>query len=176
VTGSTATWNVGSLKPGEKQNFTVKILSKVPGTFTDTASVATAQGIKDSAQDSTEWRGVTGVLVETADDPDPIQVGETTKFTIRVTNQGTSSDISTLKIVGTLPPELEVVPNTVSDGGTVDGNVITWPIVPSVAPKAVITRSYIAKGVKAGDARTKVDVTTSARQNPITQFESTTVY
>jgi hypothetical protein len=37
-------------------------------------------------------------------------------------------------------------------------------------------RTYVAKGVKAGDARTKIAVTTSMRKEPIEQFESTTVY
>jgi len=176
VNGSTATWNLGTLGAGQKKNVAIKILSKVPGTFTDTASVVTAGGLKDSAQESTEWKGVTGMLVELVDDPDPIQVGETTKFNIRVTNQGTSIDIVGLTIVVTIPPELEVVPNTISDGGTAEGKTVTWSTVPTVAPKASVTRNYIVKGVKAGDARSKVSVTTSQRKTPIEQSESTTVY
>jgi hypothetical protein len=34
----------------------------------------------------------------------------------------------------------------------------------------------VAKGVKAGDARSKVAITTSMRKEPIDKFESTTVY
>jgi uncharacterized repeat protein (TIGR01451 family) len=176
VTGTTATWNVGELKAGAKKSFAVKVLSKVPGKFCDTASVTTAQGLTSSAQDCTEWRGVTGVLLEYVDNPDPIQVGETSQYTIRVTNQGTSSDIADLNIAATLPAELEVVPGTVSDGGTVDGKTITWPAIPSVAPKAAVTRTYVAKGLKAADARSKAAITTSQRKQPIEAFESTTVY
>ena len=47
----------------------------------------------DSAQDSTTWRGVSGVLVEMADETDPIQIGETTRSTIRVTNQGSTTSL-----------------------------------------------------------------------------------
>jgi uncharacterized repeat protein (TIGR01451 family) len=176
VTGSTATWNLGTLKAGEKKNLTVKILSKVPGRFCDTASVTCAQGLKDSAQACTLWKGVTGVLLEMVDDPDPIQVGETSKYTVRVTNQGSTMDISDLNIVTTLPAELDVVPGTVSDGGVVNGKTITWPAVPRVAPKAFVVRTYVAKAVKAGDARSKVAITTSMRKEPIEKFESTTVY
>jgi uncharacterized repeat protein (TIGR01451 family) len=78
VTGSTATWRVGDLKAGEKRSFTIKIASKVPGSFTDTASVTSDQGLRDSARETTLWRGVTGILLEMVDDPDPIQVNETT--------------------------------------------------------------------------------------------------
>jgi uncharacterized repeat protein (TIGR01451 family) len=176
VSGTTATWNVGTLKAGDKKNLAVKVLSKVPGRFCDTASVTSAQGLKDSAQSCTEWRGVTGVLLEMVDDPDPIQVGEVTHFTIRVQNQGTSIDIKGLTIVATVPPELELVPGTVSDGGKIDGRTISWPTVPSVGPKAVVTRTYVVKGVKVGDARSKVSITTTMRKDPIDKEESTTVY
>jgi uncharacterized repeat protein (TIGR01451 family) len=176
VNGRTAIWNVGDLKAGTSKSFTVKVLSKVPGKYCDTASVTTSQGLVASAQDCTEWRGVTGVLLEFLDNPDPIQVGETSQYTIRVTNQGTSSDITDLNIVATLPAELEVVPGTISDGGTADGKTITWPALPNVGPKAVVTRTYIAKGLTAGDARSKASITTSQRKQPIEAVESTTIY
>jgi uncharacterized repeat protein (TIGR01451 family) len=176
VSGNTATWNLDTLRAGEKKSLSVKILSKVAGQFSGTASVTCAQGLKDSAQTWTLWKGVTGVLVEMADQPDPIQVGETSKFIVRVTNQGSTMDMSNLNIVATLPAELEVVPGTVSDGGVVSGKTITWPTVSKVAPKASVGRTYTAKAVKAGDARSKVAITTSMRKEPIENFESTTVY
>jgi uncharacterized repeat protein (TIGR01451 family) len=176
VSGDTAKWTLGNLAAGEKKTLTIKIVSKVPGRYSDTALVACDQGLHDSAQDYSEWRGVTGILVEAIDDPDPIQVNEVSTYTIKVTNQGTSVDIRDLNIVVTIPPELEVVPGSISDGGTLSGTTITWPTTPTVSPKAVVTHTYTAKGVKAGDARTKVAVTTSSRQDPIEKFESTTVY
>ena len=176
VAGTTATWNLGALAAGQKKSLAVKVLSKVPGRFTDTASVSTDQGLKDSAQDFSEWKGVTGVLLEVIDDPDPIQVGETSKYTVRVTNQGSTIDISDLTVVATVPPELEVVPNTISDGGVLDGKTITWPVTAKVPPKTSVAHTYIAKGVKVGDARTRVAITTSMRKDPIVSVESTTVY
>ncbi len=176
VNGQTATWNLDTLRAGEKKNLAVKILSKVPGSFCDTASVTCAQGLQDSAQACTVWKGVTGLLLEMVDDPDPIQVGEVSQYTVRVTNQGSTIPISELNIVATLPAELEVVPGTVSDGGVVNGQTITWPTIPTVGPKASVVRIYTAKAVKAGDARSKVAITTAVRKEPIEKTESTTVY
>jgi len=176
VSGSTATWNVGELRAGEKKNLTIKIASKVPGNFTDTATVTSSQGLRDSARETTLWRGVTGILLEMVDDPDPIQVNEVSKFTIRVTNQGTSIGIQGLTIVATLPAELDLVPGTVSDGGVVNGKKITWQIAGEVGPKASVARTYTVKGVRAGDARSVVSITTAARREPIEKTESTTVY
>ena len=176
VDGTTATWNVGTLSPGEKKNFAMKIVSKTPGQFIDIANVTTAEGPRDSGQDSTTWRGVTGFTIEVGDDPDPIQIGETTKETIRITNQGAAMDVSELDVTVTVPEHLEVVPGTISEGGALEGNKITWPRISSLAPKASIIRTFIAKGIKSGDARTAVAVTTSTLKEPFQQFEITTVY
>jgi len=175
VSGSTATWNVGTLQVGEKKNFTIKVVSKIPGQFTSSASVASAEGPRDSAKDSTTWIGVTGLTVEMVDETDPIQVGETSKFTIRVTNQGGSIDLSQLNIASTLPAELEFVANTCSDEGLSEGRTITWP-ASTVPPKSAVVRSFVVKGVKAGHALTTVAITSSASKDAIEQHESTTVY
>jgi uncharacterized repeat protein (TIGR01451 family) len=103
-------------------------------------------------------------------------VGDTSTYTIRVTNQGTTRDIEELAIVATIPAELEVVAGSITEGGVLSGNKITWPVVSNVAPKAFVTRVYKAKGVKAGDARSLVQITTSSRKDPIEKYESTTVY
>ena len=52
-----------------------------------------------------------------------------------MTNQGPTIDIKDLAIVATLPDELEVAPNTTTDGGVVRGKTITWPVVSTVSPK-----------------------------------------
>jgi uncharacterized repeat protein (TIGR01451 family) len=127
-----------------------------------------------TVQTCTEWIGVTGVLVEVVDDPDPIQVGETTTFTIRVTNQGTTSAIQDLTIKAFFPEE--TTPSSASNGGTVSGKNVTWAPVSSVPAKQTITYTIQAKGVKAGDSRMRVEVTTRLRQNAIVELESTTVY
>jgi uncharacterized repeat protein (TIGR01451 family) len=174
VSGKTATWNVGNLKQGEEKNLAITLLSTQPGNFCNTAAVTTAQGLRDSAQACTEWIGVTGVLVEVVDDPDPIQVGEFTTFTIRVTNQGSTRNIEELAVKAFFPEETD--PVSASSGGTVSGKNVVWPVVPTLAPKQSITYTLRAKGVKQGDSRLKVDVTTKHRSSPITELESTTVY
>jgi uncharacterized repeat protein (TIGR01451 family) len=174
INGNTATWNIGPLGVGQKRTLNVKIMSKTPGRFCNTASVTSGEGLKDSSQACSEWIGVTGVAVEVVDDPDPIQVGETTTFTIRVTNQGSTIAIQDLVIKAFFPEE--TTPSTASGGGTVSGKNVTWPPVASVPAKQTVTYTIQAKGVKAGDSRMRVEVTTRVRQTPITELESTTVY
>ena len=174
INGNTSTWNIGPLGVGQKRTLNVKIMSKTPGRFCNTASVTCGEGLKDSSQACSEWIGVTGVAVEVVDDPDPIQVGETTTFTIRVTNQGSTIAIQDLTIKAFFPEE--TTPSTASGGGTISGKNVTWPAVASVPAKQTVTYTIQAKGVKAGDSRMRVEVTTRVRQTPITELESTTVY
>jgi uncharacterized repeat protein (TIGR01451 family) len=174
IGGSTATWNVGELAAGASKDLTVKINSKTPGNYCNTASVSTTQGLKDSSQACTEWIGVTGVLVEVVDDPDPIQVGETSTYTITVKNQSTSGTVDELDIVANFPAEIS--PVSASNSGAISGKTVTFPRVVTLAPKQSVTYTIIGKAEKAGDARLKVEVKTRSRQNPIEEAESTTVY
>jgi uncharacterized repeat protein (TIGR01451 family) len=174
VTGNTATWNIGTMAKGTEKTFDVVLSSKVPGNYCNAAKVSTAQGLQESAQACTEWIGVTGVLVEVVDDPDPIQVDEFTTYTLRVTNQGSTRNIEEIGVKAMLPAELD--PVNASSGGTVTGKNVTWPVVPTLAPKQSITYTMRAKGTKPGDGRLNVEVTTRARTTPITEVESTTVY
>lgn len=174
ASGNTATWNLGQLAPGEQKQLTLRVTSSVPGRFCNTATVATAQGLRESAEACSEWIGVTGVLVEVVDDPDPIQVGETTTFTVRVTNQGRTRDIENLNIRSTFGEQLE--PTAASGGGSLQGRTVTWPTIARLAPKQSVTYTIVGRAVKAGDHRMETQVTTSERTVPITELESTTVY
>jgi len=174
LSSNAATWNVGELKAGEQKTFTVKVVSKVPGSFCDNATVASAQGLKDASEACTEWVGVTGVLVEVVDDPDPIQVGDTTTFTVQVMNQGFTRAIEQIDIKAFFPEETD--PVSASDGGAVSGKNVTWATIATLGPRKTIKYTITAKGVKAGDSRMRVEVTTQGRQTAITELESTTVY
>lgn len=172
--GNTARWDVGELGVGQEKQLTLRIASRVPGQFCNTAAVATAQGLRDSSQACSTWIGVTGVLVEVVDDPDPIQVNETTTYTIRVTNQGSTRDIKDLRIVANFPEQTS--PTSASGGATVSGKQVSFPVVPTLVPKQSVTYTIVAQGVKSGDSRLTVEVTTADRQNAIVEVESTTVY
>jgi uncharacterized repeat protein (TIGR01451 family) len=174
VSGNVATWNLGELAAGASKDLTVKIKSVQPGNYCNMAAVTTTQGLKGSSQACTEWIGVTGVLVEVVDDPDPIQVGETSTYTIKVTNQSSSGTVDELDIVAMFPSE--VTPASASGNGAISGKTVTFPQVATLAPKASVAYTIVGKAVKAGDARLKVEVKTRSRQNAIEENESTTVY
>jgi uncharacterized repeat protein (TIGR01451 family) len=117
--------------------------------------------------------GVAAILLKKADDPDPIAIGETTTYTVKITNQGTADDTNVRTVV-TLPPEL--APTSVTGGGAIDAQTVSFPEVAHLAPKDTITYKIIAKGVKAGDGRTRFVLTSNVLKSPVTAEESTHVY
>jgi len=172
--GGTVTWNVGSLAPGASKRVCATFSGANGGNYAFNASARGACAEPVNTACSVMIQGVNAILVEVVDDPDPIQVGELTTFTIKVTNQGGGLDLLDVAVVATFPAELE--PSAASNNGTVNGKTVTWPTVRSLPLKQTLTYTVKGKGLSLGDARLKVDVTTQLRQTPITELESTTVY
>lgn len=174
ATGGNLVWNVGTLAPGASKKVCATFAGATGGDYAFKASAKGVCAEPASTSCGVFIQGVNAILVEVVDDPDPIQVGEETTYTIRVTNQGGGLPLLDVAVKAAFPAEID--PGVASNGGTVAGKAVSWAPVPSLAVKQTITYTVKGKGLKAGDARLQVEVTTRARQNPITELESTTVY
>jgi uncharacterized repeat protein (TIGR01451 family) len=172
VTGKTATWNVGSLRPKEEKAFTISLTTGQAGNHCNSAVAATTEGLRQTAEACTLWSGIGAVLLEVVDDPDPIIVGDETTYTIRVTNQGTAN-LNNVKT--SFVCDAETQPTTAS-AGTVSGQAVTFPTVRTLPPKQSFTYTVKVKGVKAGDSRNRVTITSDEIPKPVVEEESTTVY
>jgi uncharacterized repeat protein (TIGR01451 family) len=170
----TVTWNVGSLAAGASKKVCATFSGSTGGTYNFSAAAKGTCAEPVNTACSVFIQGINAILVEVVDDPDPIEVGGTTTYKVEVTNQGGGLDLLDVSIKATFPDELE--PQAPSNGGVVSGKSVTWPTVANLPLKAKLSYTVKGKGLKAGDARLKVDVTTKARQTPIVELESTTVY
>jgi len=166
-----ATWTIPELKPGAKITQSVKLTSKVAGTHCNNVT-ASVGSLSDSAKACTVWKGIAAVALEVVDNPDPIQVGENTLYTIRVVNQG-FADIHNVKLVASFDDKTAPIS---SDKGTINGRTVTMSVVQTVASKQVLTGTITVKGVKAGDSRNKVVLTCEELGSAVEETESTTVY
>ena len=106
------------------------------------------------------------------DDPDPLQVGEQTLYTIRITNQG-NADLTNINTVAQYQKEVSPVS---SQGGTVDGKTVRFPTVPKLAAKQSVTYTVTGKAVEIGDHRLVVTLTEDQLLSPVKEEESTRVY
>lgn len=172
VSGNTATWTIGSLPAGQERTLSMTLTSKVPGNLCNRVSVAAAEGLRESSEACTLWKGLAAVLLEVVDDPDPVQIGETTTYTIRVTNQGTA-DLHNIKTTAEFDAETTPVS---SPEGRVDGQKVTFPNVPVLAPKQAFTYTIRVRGAKEGDARNRVTIVADELTRPVVEEESTRAY
>lgn len=165
-------WDLGSVDASAPQTVGATFSSVEGGEF---AFVGTAKGAcaaTVSTSCSTRVVGLAAILLEKADNPDPVAIGDTTTYTVKVTNQGSAEDHN-IQVVVTIAPEL--VPISSSEG-TINGQTVTLPLVPSLAPKQAVTYQIVAKGVKAGDGHTSFKLSSDVLKSPITAQESTHVY
>lgn len=171
ISRNVATWNIAELKPGAKHAATLKLTSRVAGTYCNQVT-ASSGALSDTAKACTLWKGIAGVSLEVADDPDPIQVGESTSYTIRVINQG-SADIHNLKIGARFADQ--VAPFSTAQG-RIDGQIVTFPALATLAAKQTLTYKILVKGASPGDSRNKITFTCEELKTPVEKEESTTVY
>ncbi len=174
VSESQVVWELGSLGVNATRSLAATFVGPKAGNYTFTASAkgACAKPVSSSCQ--TRVVGVPAILLEKADDPDPVSTtGETTTYTVKITNQGTSDD-NNVKMVVRIAPEL--VPVSATGNGSISGQTVTFPVVPRLAPKEAVTYKIVARGVKAGDGRTRFELTSDMLTSPVIAEESTHVY
>ena len=166
------TWVISDFAPDASRQvcatFIAPQISRL--SFNSSASGVISKPVESSCK--TEIFGIPAILLEKADDPDPVSVGSNTVYTVKVTNQGTADD-SNVQVIVMIAPELVPVS---SSAGTIDGQTVTLPVVPTLAAKQAVSYTIVAKGVTVGDGHTRFTLTSGVLKAPIMAEESTTVY
>lgn len=172
VANNSVSWVIANLPAGAAKQICTELKTLQPGTliFNSTASSASVPPVQSSCE--TAVAGIPAILLEKADNPDPVSIGSNTTYTVKITNQGTADD-SNVQVVVTIAPEL--APVSTSEG-TIDGQTVTLPVVAKLPAKQAVTYQIVARGVTAGDGHTKFTLSSDELKTPITAEESTTVY
>lgn len=171
--GNGILWDLGTVPANASREVCVTFAATNSGNY---AFQATAKGecvTPVATTCGTRVVGVSALLLEKADNPDPIQIGEKTTYTVKITNQGTADDTN-VKVVVQFPVELD--PISASADGVIDGKTVTFPAYPRLAPKQAFEYNITARGVKTGDARVKFIRTSDGIPASTTAEESTRVY
>ncbi len=165
-------YDLGSIEAGGSQNVCASFVGATAGSFQFAGTTKGTCAAQVATSCETKIIGKSAILLEKADNPDPLAIGETTTYTVKVTNQG-SADDSNIQVTVMIAPELVPVS---SSTGNIDGQTVTFPLVGTLAPKQVVTYTIVAKGVKVGDGHTVFKLSSDVLKSPITAEESTTVY
>lgn len=167
-------WVIPSLPAGASQLITTRVAATRPGIATNTVRLFTAQGLEASDSQQTEWLAVPGVTVAITDSKDPIRVGESATYSIRVRNQG---DFEPVSGAVTLQFKDNLVPTSVEGDarGLIDGQVVTFPRT-TLEPGKDINLRVTAEGAQIGPGRAVLSFTADFLNEPVISQEATNVY
>lgn len=169
------TWALGSLAPGEQRTMSVTVQTTRIGKIVNTAraSAYCADPVSDSVE--TDVQGIPAILLEVVDLEDPVPVGSTTVYVIRVTNQG-SAPGTNIKIACNLEDTMELVTTSGPTRHSASGGSVDFGAYPSLEAGGVIEWRLTVKAVGAGDVRFGVQMTSDQISRTVDETESTNFY
>lgn len=172
------TWNLGTLAPKAVKKLTLALsCAGASGAMTNTAMARAACCQSVSATAKTECAGIPALLLDGNDDPDPVQIGETTTYTLVVTNQG-SAPLTNIRLVCTMDEgdTMQYVSSTGAGQANVQGRTITFPAIPRLDPKQHSTYKIVIKAVKEAQVSFKAEATSDQITRPLVKSETTNFY
>ncbi len=173
--GNNVVWNIGDLNPGATKTVDVTLVGTQIGQIVNTASVTADCAESAVAKAPTQIAGIPAILLEVIDEEDPIEVGSTVTYMIRVTNQGSLAGTN-IKIDVQLENAAEFVSASGATTATANGKSISLAPVPSLAPKKQAVWKIVVKAVDSGDVRFGVNMTSDQIDRPVRETEATNFY
>jgi len=173
----TVLWQLEELPVQETGTVMLTTMPVEAGQQTLRVSGSTETGLLAEQEQAVLVEGIAAILFEVVDVDDPIEVGGETTYEIRVLNQG-SKAATNVQIGVLLPSEMQPVAAEGPPGTrhAVEGNSVRFDGLSRLAPKADTTYRIRARGLRPGDLRIRVQLTTDEIRTPVTKEESTRVY
>lgn len=168
-------WRVPALEAGASRELCATFGGERLGTFDWKATAKGAKTAEVSTECSTFIRGVPAILLEIVDLEDPIEVGGSVTYVIKVLNQGTLADTN-VRVKCTLAASQEFVSGSGSTAVTAEGKTLTFAPVATLDPKGAVEWRLVVKAATEDDARFAVELSSDQFATPIHENESTRQY
>jgi uncharacterized repeat protein (TIGR01451 family) len=168
-------WSLPELPANQRGTVELTALPVEQGDQTLQFATRAAQGLEDRTEAHITVEGIVALSFEVQDVEDAIEVGGETAYEIRVVNQG-SKAATNVQVVALMPAGLRAQAGQGDSRYQVQGDRVAFAPLPSLAAKADATFRLRVQGIRPGDQRVSVQVTTDEVREPITQVESTQVY
>ena len=175
ISGTKLLWELDTLEPGASRKLRVSYIPTTAGTLTNSATATAYCAETVTASMSTSVAGIAAIHMEVIDLEDPIEVGSRTTYLITVTNQGSAPDTN-IRIVCVLEDKIQYVSSSGATAGSIMGNTISFAPLHSLAPKGRATWRVVVRGVRAGDVRFKVTMSSDRLIRPVEETEATHLY
>jgi uncharacterized repeat protein (TIGR01451 family) len=167
-------WAVGNVKPGETREITMTGVATELGDQQCKAMLA-ANGIQQEAMCATMVQGVAAMQMEVVDTVDPLEVGGTTIFAIKVVNQGTAVQ-QNLQVTCVCPSAMQPLDTRAPVKHKIEGQRVVFEKAPLLEPRDEMIFKVKCKGLKPGDARFRVEAVSDQQIKPLIKEEATRIF
>ncbi len=168
-------WSLAELPANQRGSVELTALPVEAGDHTLQFATRAAQGLEDRAEAHVTVEGIVALTFEVQGDDGAIEVGGETSYQIRVVNQG-SKAASNVQVVAVMPTGLRAQSGQGDSRYQVQGERVVFAPLAQLAPKGEATFQFRAQGLRPGDQRVTLQVTTDEVREPIIEVESTQVY
>ncbi len=168
-------WSLAELPANERGTVELVALPIEAGAQTLEVATKARQGLEDATDKQVLVEGLSALMFEVEDVEGLIEIGGETTYQIRVRNQG-SKAATNVQVVALLQPGLRPLSGQGEARHAIQGERVVFAPLPQLAPKSDTTFRIQAQGVRPGDQRVRVQVTSDDLQQPITKEVSTKVY
>lgn len=173
--GGNVNWNVGNLTAGASKTVSVTVMPS-RGSVNISASAQCPCATPASTTCSTNVVGIPALLLNGFDNPDPIEVGKTTVYTLTVTNQGTAN-LTNVQLT-CMMDEGDTMEFVSATGGTaqVSGKSINFPAIGTLAPGANQTYTITIRAKNGGQVQFRAEAKSNEITRPLIKVETTNFY
>ncbi len=182
ISAGNVTWTFAELAPGAERTVNVTYTPGEIGTYRGvaTARAYCAETVTDDCV--TRVEGIPALLLEGFDDPDPVEIGNTTTYTLVVTNQG-SADLTNVRLTCQMDDadvmEFVSASGTAPTGaanGEARGRDINFPPIPRLAPGARATYTVTVRAVGERQVSFRAESVSDEITRPLVKIETTNFY
>ncbi|MEZ6004643.1 MAG: hypothetical protein R3F33_10715 [Planctomycetota bacterium] len=170
-----ATWNLGDLAAGESKSMTVHLMPSETGSMELLAMAKASKGAQVQASLTAALEGLAALHFAVEDLQDPVPVGESVTYNVKVHNQGTAAG-NHIAVEITLDEGMQLVRAAGPTNGRAEGNKIVFSALDTLEPDATATWRLVIQSSQAGDRRLKASLTSDRLQRPVVVTESTQYY
>ncbi len=168
-------WSLAELPPGQVGQVQLTTLPVETG---EQKIVVEGQGSLETsavAEHAVSVEALAELSFEIADKSDPIEVGKEALYEVKVVNKG-SKTATNIQIVTIFPPDMKPVAGDGPSRAEVAGARIIFEPLARLNPREEAIFRIQAEGLRPGDQRIQVQLTSDDSPTPVTKEESTRVY
>jgi uncharacterized repeat protein (TIGR01451 family) len=173
--GNVLTWVLGDLEPGAETAVTLYLTPSQTGTLELAASAQASKGAAAESSFSAPMEGISALHFTIEDLQDPVPVGESLTYHLKVQNQGTAPGAD-IAIIVTMDEGMQLVHAKGPTNGRTEGNKIIFNALESLDPGATATWRLVLQSRQIGDLRLSAALTSKRLQRPVEVTQSTQFY